>query len=490
MRTIIILTVALPIIAGVLLPVLKLRNRRLKLAFVIAALAAEFALVLVMAAEGCADFTVWKLTKTLLVSFRADGITKMFTIFTSAIWLFVGLYSCVYMKHEQSEDRFFAFYLLSESMLIGMDVAGNLFTLYMFYEGLTLMALPLVLHTLKKEAISAAVKYLFYSIGGAFLALFGILVISHYAVTLEFIPGGSLDMAKIVGHEKLILIAVFVAMVGFGTKAGMYPMHGWLPAAHPVAPAPASAVLSAVIAKGGVLAIIRILYYNVGADFIAGTWVQKALLSLALLTIFMGSMMAYRTKVLKTRLAYSTVSQISYVLLGVFLLSAEGLMAGLLHTIFHATIKTVLFLSTGIVIYYTGRTHVDNMRGIGKETPIALWSFTIASIALIGIPPASGFISKWALAMTSIGSGLAVFSWLAPVILLISALLTAGYLLPISIAGFFPGKDYIPPAPRIRPEKDPLMWAPVLVVAILTIALGIWSSDLVSWLTEVARLSM
>jgi formate hydrogenlyase subunit 3/multisubunit Na+/H+ antiporter MnhD subunit len=264
----------------------------------------------------------------------------------------------------------------------------------------------------------------------------------------------------------------------------MYPMHGWLPSAHPVAPAPASAVLSAVIAKSGVLAIIRILYYLVGAEKLFGTWVQTALLSLALLTVFMGSMMAYKEKIMKKRLAYSTVSQISYVLLGLFFFSAEGVTGALLHVIFHAVIKTCLFLCAGAIIYLTGKTRIEELRGIGKELPITIWCFTLASLGLIGIPPASGFVSKWFLAKAALDSGLPVFSWLAPVVLLISALLTAGYLLPITINGFFPGKDYTAPAAAITEPKT--MWIPLVILAALAVGLGIWSGDMTAFFESLA----
>ena len=189
------------------------------------------------------------------------------------------------------------------------------------------------------------------------------------------------------------------------------------------------------------LAIVRVLYYAVGADFLRGTWVQTALLALALLTVLMGSMMAYREKLLKKRLAYSSVSQISYILVGLFVMTAESVSGALMHVLFHACIKICLFLCAGSFIAVAGKHRVDELRGIGKAMPKTLWGFTLASLALIGIPPASGFVSKWYLAMGALDSGLAVFSWLVPVVLLISALLTAGYLLPISIAGFFPGRD-------------------------------------------------
>ena len=479
MNILILFAVLIPLIAGCAIPLLKIQNRKNKNIFMAAVLIIEAICCVVIAVNGCERFTLWEMTGALSVSFAADELTQLFIVFTSILWALVGIFAFEYMKHEQSEDRFYAFFLLSEGSLIGMELASNLVTMYLFYEMLTLAALPLILHSLKKEAISAAYKYLFYSIGGAFLALFGMIVLFIYCDSLDFAAKGTLSEAAFGEHRELILAAVFCAVLGFGTKAGMYPMHGWLPSAHPVAPAPASAVLSAVIAKSGVLAIIRIIYYLVGADKLFGTWVQTALLSLALLTVFMGSMMAYKENIMKKRFAYSTVSQISYVLLGLFFMTSEGVTGGLLHVIFHAVIKTCLFLVAGAIIYLTGKTKVEDLRGIGKQIPITVWCFTLASLGLIGIPPASGFVSKWFLAKASLDSGITVFSWLGPVVLLISALLTAGYLLPITINGFFPGKDYVPEKAITEPK---LMYIPLIILAALAVGLGIWSGNLTSWL--------
>lgn len=383
------------------------------------------------------------------------------------------------MKHEESEDRFFAFFIIAEGALLGMDYASNLVAMYIFFEMVTLSGLPLILHSLKKEAIFSALKYLFYSIAGAFMALLGILFLSRYASTLDFVAGGSLNMAATAGHENLLRGILFTAVVGMGTKAGLYPMHGWLPAAHPVAPAPASAVLSAVIAKSGVLGILRFIYYVIGPEFLRGTWVQYTWLVLAMFTVFMGSMMAYRENVLKKRLAYSTVSQVSYVLLGLFLLSGAGVKGALMHTIFHAVIKTGLFLAAGAVIVHTGKTKVDELLGIGKKMPGTIWCFTFFGLALVGIPPFSGFVSKWYLASAAISSNINIVSWLAPVILLVSALLTAGYLLTITVNGFFPGKEY---ADTTQIGESKIMLLPLVILAAAALLLGIFSGALSGWL--------
>ncbi len=485
MNTVLMLImILLPAAAGIALPVLKLKNRTGKcvLLFAVLLIEALCAGLLLFAKE--AELTLFSMTETLTVALRMDGVSKIFMAIAAFGFLLAGIFAFRYMDHAKKEDSFFSFYLLSLGALMGMDFSKNLITMYLFFEMITLLSMPMVLHDRTQESVRAALKYLFYSIAGAFLALCCIFFLARYSTTLDFTAGGSLDMAAVSGQESLLLTVIFLGVVGFGAKAGMYPLHGWLPTAHPVAPAPASAVLSGIIAKAGVLAILRIVFYCVGTEFLAGTWVQYAWLGLALLTVFMGSMMAYREKVFKKRLAYSSVSQISYVLVGLFLMTSQSVLGGLLHVIFHASIKVCLFLVAGSFIYNTGKHNVEDYRGFGKSMPITLWAFTIASLALIGIPPASGFVSKWYLATGALDSGLPVFSWLAPVILLVSALLTAGYLLPITISGFFPGKDFKSPA-RTK-EGGFVMWLPIAILAALTLLLGIFAGPLVSALSPLA----
>jgi len=328
---------------------------------------------------------------------------------------------------------------------------------------------------------------LFYSLFGAYMVLFGIYFLNKYALTLNFTAGGALDMQAVAGNEGILLVAAFAMIAGFGVKAGMFPLHAWLPTAHPVAPAPASAVMSGIIVKMGVLGMLRVVYYLFGAEFIRGTWVQTLWLTLSLITVFMGSMLAYREKIMKKRLAYSSVSQISYILFGMALLVPEGLIGSLLHVIFHAIIKSTLFLCAGAIIYKTGKTSVDDLKGIGKEMPVTIWCFTFASAALIGIPPASGFISKWHLAIGALDSGIATFSWIGPVVLLISALLTAGYLLPITVNGFLPGADFDYGSLE-KKEPVKMMVIPIMILAILAILLGVFPTPLTDYISAIVNI--
>ena len=486
-RIFLILNLYFPVLAGVAMLLNKKENteenlaRRALIGIVIAAVLTVFN---VTGSEK--KVLLFSLGQSLSVYFHVDAIGKLFASVVTIVWVMAVCYAGEYMKKEQDQKRFFGFLQVVYGVLMGLCYAGNLVTFYLFYEMMTLTTVPLVLHTRTREAITAGIKYLLYSLCGAYLVLFGIYMLNRYTVSLNFTPGGTLDLAAVAGHETLILVVAFLMILGFGVKAGMFPLHGWLSTAHPAAPAPASAVLSGVIVKMGVLGMIRVVYEVIGPDTIRGTWVQIVWMILALITIFMGSMLAYRENLLKKRLAYSTVSQISYILFGLALLQPEAMTGAMLHMVFHACIKSCLFLCVGAIIYRTGKTKADQLTGIGKEMPITIWCYTIASLALIGIPPASGFISKWFLATGALDSGISYISWIGPVILLISALLTAGYLLQITMKGFLPGKDFdYDHLQKQEPVKR--MVIPMAVLAGLALGLGIVSGPLTAYVEKIVE---
>lgn len=433
------------------------------------------------------DLLLFELTKNLPIYFRIDAVSILFVSIVSIVWVAAGIFSFEYMKHESHEKRYYGFYLSVFGVLVALCFSGNIITFYLFFELMTMLSLPLVLHNQSHEAIMAGLKYLLYSLVGAYLALFGLYMLFRYGTTLSFTAGGVLDPKLIVGHENWLLVVSFLMIIGFGVKAGMFPMHAWLPTAHPVAPAPASAALSSIIVKAGVLGIIRVVYFLFGIDFLKGTWVQYAWMTLTLITVFMGSMLAYREKILKKRLAYSTVSQLSYILFGLAVMNETAMTGALLHVVAHAFIKCVLFLVAGAIIYTTGITRADQLNGIGKKMPVTIWSYTIVSLGLIGIPPTSGFISKWFLGIGALKAGMGeigAFSWIGPVILLISALLTAGYLLPITMNGFFPGKDYnYEQHENIEPSM--FMCIPIVVLAALSLLVGMFPNLLIAFINTI-----
>lgn len=478
----ILLSILVPVLSGIYLLVRKEYADRKRLLFVAGSCFILTGACVTAALCGPRGFsyTLFHLAGTLPVVFAIDEMSVLFAVVTLIIFLGAGFFSFEYMKHEQKEKRYYGFYLIVFGVLNALCFAGNLVTFYLFFEMLTLSSMPLVLHTGSKEAIMAGLKYLFYSLCGAYMALFGLYFVSQNSDSLTFTPGGVLNESA-ASHPGLLLVVAMIMILGFSVKAGMFPMHAWLPTAHPVAPAPASAVLSAVIVKGGVLAILRVVYYIFGSSFLNGTWVQRTWLVLTLVTVFMGSMLAYREPALKKRLAYSTVSQLSYILFGIAVMETQSITGSLLHVLAHGLIKAVLFLCAGAIIYTTGKTKVDELRGIGKEMPLTMWCYTIVSLGLIGIPPTGGFISKWYLAVGSFASSIPVFGWLGPLNLLISALLTAGYLLPLTIQGFLPGADYDYTNLKKR-EPSLFMTVPILIMTVLSVLIGLFPTQIVNWI--------
>ena len=462
------------LLAGILFAAMRLPGGRLLRTLAVAAAAVE-ALLLTLPMFFCSGAVVlWRFSDTLSVALGADGIGALLGLLAGWGWFFSVLFATEYMTGEEKESRFYGCLFLSEACLVCVFFAANLLTLYLFFELLTLLSLPLVLHTGTKDAVAGAFSYLFYSIAGAILALFGIFVVYHAAGTLDFAAGGYLS-----ANAPLILSGVFACVLGFGAKAGLYPLHAWLPAAHPQAPAPASALLSGLITKSGVMAILRLLYYIVVPDSVRGTWVQNVLLGLALLTVLVGSAMALPEKNFKRRLAFSSVSQVSYVLVGLFLFDPTALTGSVLQILFHMIAKVGLFLCAGALIHLTNKTGVEEFVGYGRVYPAVFVCYTMFSLSLIGIPPFGGFFSKWALAVGALHTS-GVFAWLAPVVLLLSALLTAGYLLPMTVHAFFPGKD----APPLSRQRCPAaLWLPLVILAAAALIPGIFYAPLQAAIT-------
>ena len=459
-----ILSILLPMLGAINVFLIKEdKKRRVVTAFLVIVSAA----VAVVAAltNGGEAFTLMHISPALTLSFAADELSIFFIVLVSLIWCFVQFHAFGYMPHEGGENRFFGFFLLTYGALIALALAANAVTMYMCFELMTLFSMPLVLHNGSEVSRDASIKYLGYSTLGAALALMGFFLFSLNAGSLEFAAGG----VPLNGDTGILLVSCFLIVLGFGAKAGLVPLQMWLTEAHPVAPSPASAVLSGLITKGGVIAIIRSVFYLFGADFVKGTWVQTAIVSLAVITIFFGSMLAYREKLLKKRLAYSTISNVSYVLFGLFTFSQLGFAGALLQVVFHALAKDALFLCAGSIIFATHKTYVSELTGIGRRMPVTMWCFAIAALSLIGIPPAGGFVAKWYLAIGALQSG-SVLQLVGVIVLMVSALLTAFYLLPIVAKAFFPGKDY--PVEEAC-EVETKMLVPVVVFSALVILLGI-----------------
>ena len=359
---------------------------------------------------------------------------------------------------------FFNTFVASMMLVITAD---NVFWFLVAFELMSLTSYFLVVIEENENSIHGGWLYFVIAHVGFVLIMASFLLMTNGV-------GGSFSFSDFRTHDfgpAVASVCFVLAFFGFGAKAGIIPLHGWLPTAHPVAPAPASAVLSGVITKMGVLAIVRVTFFLIGPQLLSGSWAQAALLVLSLVTVFLGSMLAYREKLLKKRLAWSTVSQVSYVLFGIFLLNEVALQGALLQLVFHAVAKNGLFLAAGAIIFVTGRTRTDQMQGVGLQLPWILAGFTVCALSLIGIPPLAGFWSKWDLILGALDAP--VFTGIAfagVIVLLVSAILTAGYLLPIVRDAYFPGARFR--KPERMPAGGCLTW-PVLGYALLLIVLGL-----------------
>ena len=476
------LPILFPLLGG--LGVLRIHAVKPRRLAVFLLLAVQLVLVLALSGRAEEPYTVLTLAGGVRLVLGADALGRLFSGLICGIWLAVAVFAFEYMDHEGHRERFFGFYLMTLGAMMGVCFAGNLVTLYLFYEMMTLLSVPLVLHIGTRKALGAAYRYLGFSVAGAGLGLLGLFVLQEYCTTDPFTPGGVLDLVRAGKDRELLLLVFFVMAVGFGCKAGMFPLHAWLPIAHPVAPAPASAVLSGLITKMGILALIRVVYYLFGWPFLESTWAQTAVLVLSLITVFMGSSLALREDTLKKRLAYSTVSQVSYVIFGLMLFHPAALEGALFQAVFHAIAKNALFMATGAIIYQTHLTQVSQLRGIGGPYSITMWCFTLASLSLVGIPPTGGFISKWFLAEGALAAKDGPLAYWGIAVLMVSALLTAGYLLPIVVRAFFPGKEFDQQS-VVRQQNTWLMWITLCLLTAAAVVLGMFPGVLKSMVQDI-----
>ena len=482
----IILVILIPIIAGALVPMLSFKKRWHMEVFLESAVILNSILVwYLLLHHSDSTFLLAHFTGDLSICFKVDGMGMVFAGLVSALWPFATLYAFEYMTKEEHEKIFFLFYTMTYGITLGIALSANLLTMYFFYELLTLVTVPLVMHTLTREAILASRKYLYYSLGGAAFAFIGLIMIIIYGTTTDFILGGVLDLTKIGGRTNVLLFVYVMAFLGFGVKAAVFPFNSWLPQAG-VAPTPVTALLHAVaVVKSGAFAIIRLTYYSFGVDFLKGTWAQTTVMLVVMFTIVYGCSRAVKETHLKRRLAYSTISNLSYILFGVTIMTPLGLVGALTHLIFHAVIKICSFFCAGAIIHQTGKQYVHELDGMGYRMPCVFGIFTVSALALMGVPGLAGFISKWNLASAAVESGNPV-AYFGIACLLISALLTAIYMLTIVVRAFFPGKDFDDSS--IKEFKDPnwKMLLPLFVFVFFIIAFGLYSQPLTDFFRDVA----
>lgn len=400
----------------------------------------------------------------------SDGLTMLFSTLSAGLWLLTTIYAIGYLRGSPNQRRFFGFFSLCVTATMGVALAGNLVTFLLFYELLTLSTYPLVVHTGTPEAMRAGRKYLVLTLGGGAALLLGVVLLDVMTGPVEFVQRGVLSERGLsVGDARWIFLLL---VGGVGVKAALVPLHSWLPAAM-VAPAPVSALLHAVaVVKAGAFGIVRIVYDVFGVEYAEQLGVMTPLALLASLTILYGSIRALGQSNLKLRLAYSTVSQVSYIALGTALVGPVATTGALVQLVHQGLMKITLFFCAGAFALRLHAYEIPQLRGVGKRMPWTTAAFTMGALGMMGVPPLAGFITKWNLA---IGAVRAQQHW-ALAVLVASALLNAAYFLPILKQAWFEEPE---PSAELEtnPLRDRLLIYPALATAALSIAAGLFAGS-------------
>ncbi len=411
------------------------------------------------------------------LSFRMDSLGFLAAAVISGVWFLVTVYATEYMAKEHHKNRFYPFLVLTLAGAMGVVLSGDLFTFFLSFELMSLSAYVLVVHEETEEAMKAGYKYLILTIVGGLALFFAIVAVFELAGTVAFVPGGLIKEPS-----RLALFAFIGFFIGFGIKAGIVPLHVWLPEAHPVAPSPASALLSGLMLKTGAYGLLRVVFDIFDYRAIQAAGWNQALLVFAAITIIMGSAVAITQDDIKRRLAYSSVGQMGYILLGIGLLQERALIGVIFHIFAHALMKSTLFLSAGAIIYRTGKRKVSEWAGLGREMPLTFLAFTAAAFSMIGIPPMVGFVSKWELGLGALDAG----NWGFVVLLLLSSLLNFVYYFPAIQAAFFGGGHGH--GEQVNSKRDvslTMLW-PMITMAVMIVLIDLWPRNVALELAEKA----
>ena len=479
-----LLAISLPMLAGGALAAWRPKDRTARQNFVVgsACLTAVCALAAVFTLRGEEPLVLLSMGEKLTIAFQVDGLSCIFAALVSVLWPLASLYAVEYMSREGSENRFFVFYLISFGVTLGIAFSANVLTMYLFYELLTLATLPLVMHHMDGKARYAGRKYLVYSLSGAAFAFIGIVFLLNYGVGhLNFTYGGILDQSLAAGNERTLELVFVAAFFGFGVKAAVFPFHGWLPDAS-VAPTPVSALLHAVaVVKAGAFAVLRLIYYGFGADFLRGSWAQTVVMTAAIVTIVYGSARALRTPHLKRRLAFSTVSNLSYILFALTLMTPAGMVGGMTHMVYHAFTKITMFCCAGAIILKSGKEYIYEMEDFGRAMPVVFATFTVSSFALIGMPPLGGFAGKWMIAEAAVAS-VNPLAYAGIAALILSTLLTTLYMLTIVVRAYFPVGELDRAALARVHDPARTMWIPLVLLTASGVILALLSNEVIGFL--------
>lgn len=432
------------------------------------------------------SFKMITLSKEVSIAFRIDGLSRLFSGLVSFLWPLTLLYSYEYMENEERHGKFYGFFMMTLGSVLGIAFSKDLLTLYIFYELLTLLTFPLVMHEMTEEAMKAGRQYLVYMLGGAAFAFVGIMVLLPNVSSLDFNYLGNI-LATTPVSKRILVSVFFVTFCGFSVKAAMMPFGTWLIKAA-VAPMPVTSLLHAVaVVKSGAFAAIRLIYYIYGPDYLRGTWAQYAAIALVSITILYGSTMAVKEPHLKRRMAYSTISNLSYVLFGALVMTPFGLVASLSHFIVHAVTKIGLFFVVGGIMHVTGKCYVYETDKLAARMKLSYIALTVCSLSLVGIPQLAGFVSKTKLIRAAVDDG-GIWPIVGCFAIIVSALLTAIYLFVPLIRGYFPKNNA--KCENFDACHDPgwKMLVPIYISAVLTVAIGLCWEPIIKGLEIIAHI--
>ncbi len=480
-----LIAIAIPVAAGLVLYFTGTESfRAIKLITMPAVLVTSVLVWLCILLTDSTELGLIAITDTMRLALRFDGLGKFFAAIVAALWPLTTLYAFEYMTAENRLRPFFSFFLMSYGVTLGVAMSASLLTLYCFYELLTLVTIPLVIHTLTKQAVRAARTYMVCSIGGAAFAFAAVIFLIVSGAGGDFAYGGLLKVHPY-ASRSITYIMYILGFMGFGVKAAVFPMDFWLPKAT-VAPTPVTALLHAVaVVKSGAFAIMRLTFYAFGTELLAGTWAQTVVMAVAIFTIFYGSSRAVKEVHFKRKMAYSTVANLSYILFGVTLMTPAGLSAGLMHMAFHAVTKILAFFCVGAVMHETGREYLPQLNGLGAKMPVTFACFTVSALSLTGIPLFDGFISKWYLLISAADLGTTA-SYIGAGVLLLSALLTAIYMFAAPVRAFFPHDGGSRAELEGVKEVNWKMTVPMIILAALVIITGIFPGPIVDAAGKIA----
>ncbi len=480
-----LLPIIIPIIFGFILPFIKLEDKIRNIYVLCISILTSCMVFFTCSKFYNVPINLLTINNIYNISFNIDNFSKVFMYLLAVLWPITSIYAFGYMKHLDNVTSFFRYFLIAYGIALAVPLSANAITMYLFYELLTFATLPLIMHEMEdKQVLHAGKIYLICSILGASMALIGIIILSSMTGTTDFVFGGNqITNLEFANYKQ---VGYMLCFFGFSVKAAIFPFTFWLPKAG-VAPTPVTALLHAVaVVKAGVFAVMRMTYFGYDLNGIRGTYAQVLPMSFAIITIIYASFMAVRAQNLKVRFAYSTASNLSYVLLTAVSMSESSLVASLTHMISHAIIKISIFFIVGAFLVSYHMKTIDDIKGIGGKLSISCACFVISSLGLIGIPLTCGFISKYYI-ITSLIDVHSIFATVGILAIVISSILTVIYTMTIVIKMYFPGNNFDYSEVGELNEVPNLMLIPIVITTVGVVALGLFSSQMIEFFKLIAQ---